>query len=374
MQRLTLPRWLARRALLALVLCVLVASPVTVTGAAPGGLPSHVAGEVAAPGGLVAAPGPAQATRVRLGELGIIAGAGYYLAIENGYFAEQGIEVEATRFTSGAEMIPSLATGQIDIGAGAISAGLLNAVARGLDLRIVSDHGHSAPGRPVGAFVVRRDLIDSGQVRTAADLRGRTIAIPSTAVSAMTDVRAYLAEGGLSLGDARILEMSFPDTLPALANRSIDATAPVEPFISFITQRDLGTVWRWDYDVFPGHQVGVITYAPTFAREQPELARRWLVAYVRGVRYFTDGFIRGDGAARERGVDVLTKWTVVRDRALYDVMTVTGLDTDGGVRVDSMRIDQEYFVGQGLQERPVDLDRVVDLQYSQYARQVLGPY
>ena len=44
------------------------------------------------------------------------------------------------------------------------------------------------------------------------------------------------------------------------------------------------------------------------------------------------------------------------------------------MRVDSMRIDQEYFVGQGLQERPVDLDRVVDLQYSQYARQVLGPY
>ena len=164
------------------------------TDAAPGGLPSHVAGAVAAPAGLVAAPGPAQATRVRLGELGIIAGAGYYLAIENGYFAEQGIEVEATRFTSGAEMIPSLATGQIDIGAGAISAGLLNAVARGLDLRIVSDHGHSAPGRPVGAFVVRRDLIDSGQVRTSADLRGRTIAIPSTAVSAMTDVRAYLAE------------------------------------------------------------------------------------------------------------------------------------------------------------------------------------
>ena len=64
MQRLTLPRWLARRALLALVLCVLVASPVTVTGAAPGGLPSHVAGTVAAPEGLVAAPGPAQAPRV----------------------------------------------------------------------------------------------------------------------------------------------------------------------------------------------------------------------------------------------------------------------------------------------------------------------
>ena len=150
----------------------MVASPVTVTGAAPGGLPSPVAGEVAAPGGLVAAPGPAQATRVRLGELGIIAGAGYYLAIENGYFAEQGIEVEATRFTSGAEMIPSLATGQIDIGAGAISAGLLNAVARGLDLPHRVGPRPQRPWPPGRGVRGAADLIDSGQVRTAADLRG----------------------------------------------------------------------------------------------------------------------------------------------------------------------------------------------------------
>ncbi len=370
----TIPLRLPRRALLGLAICILVAGPTT-TGAA---LALRVSGErppVALPeDSSPQSIAPAQATRVRLGELGILGGAGYYLAIENGYFAEQGLEVEPTRFTTGGEMTSPLAAGQLDVGAGGITAGLFNAIARGLNLRIVSDHGHSAPGRPVSALVLRRDLVDTGQVHTAADLRGRRIAIPSTTVAAMTDVRAYVAEGGLTLSDVRVDELPFPDMLPALANGSIDAAAPVEPFITFMGQRGLGVVWRWDYDVNPDHQIGVIIYAPAFSSDRPEVAQRWMVAYLRGLRYFNDGFVRGDAAARERAAEVLMKWTAIQDRSLYDTMTIIGLDPDGGLRVPSMRADQEFFVQQGYQDRPIDLDAAVDLQYVQYARQVLGPY
>jgi ABC-type nitrate/sulfonate/bicarbonate transport system substrate-binding protein len=141
-----------------------------------------------------------------------------------------------------------------------------------------------------------------------------------------------------------------------------------------MVQRGLGSVWRWDYDVNPDHQVATIMYAPAFVGERPEVARRWMVAYLRGLRYFNDGFIRGDAAARERAIDVLVKWTAIKDRPLYDAMTIIGLDPDGGVRIPSMRADQEFFVQQGYQDAPIDLDRAVDLQYVQYARQALGPY
>lgn len=366
------PRWWPGSLLLVLAACLLVAGPASNTHAAAALL---VPGASEGPGSAVARnAAPAQVARVRLGELGIVAGAGYYLAIENGYFAEQGIEVEATRFTTGGEMTAPLAAGQLDVGAGGITAGLLNAIARGLDLKIVADHSHSAPGRPVSALVVRQDLLAGGQIRTAADLRGRTLAIPSRTVSAMTSVRAWLAEGGLSLNDVSVQELPFPDMLPALANGSIDAAAPVEPFITFIVQRGLGSVWRWDYDVYPDHQIGTIMYAPAFVSDRPEVARRWMVAYLRGVRYFTDGFMRGNAVARERTIEVLMKWTVIRDRPLYDAMTVIGLDPDGGVRVPSMQADQEFFVQQGYQERLIDLEAAVDLRYVQYARQVLGPY
>jgi NitT/TauT family transport system substrate-binding protein len=319
-----------------------------------------------------AAPLP-QTTRVRLGEVGILGSVGSYVAIEKGYFAEQGIDVEPVHFNTTAEMTAPLAAGQLDVGSGATSAGLFNAIARGVDIRMVADQGHSEPGRPVNAFVVRRAGVEAGQLRSVADLRGRRIATTSISIGAVTDVQAYLAQGGLTLNDVTMEQMGFPDMIPSLANGSVDAVNPVEPFTTLLEQSGVGTRWFWDYDVNPDHQVAVIIYGPTMVRDQPEAARRWMVAYLRGLRYFNGGFFRGNAAAREDSIQVLMKWTAIRDRALYDTMTILGLDPNGDIRIASMRADQEAFLQLGQQERPIDLDAAVDMQYVRYALQVLGP-
>ena len=58
----------------------------------------------------------------------------YYIAIEEGYFAEQGIEVEVVSMTGTEEVMPALSSGQVDVASGLISAGMLNAIARGADV------------------------------------------------------------------------------------------------------------------------------------------------------------------------------------------------------------------------------------------------
>ena len=136
----------------------------------------------------------------------------------------------------------------------------------------------------------------------------------------------------------------------------------------------MGTRWYWDYEVNPDHQIAAILYGPGFARDQPEAARRWMVAYLRGVRDFNDGFVRGNAVAREEAIQTLMKWTPIRDRGLYDVMSVLGVDPNGQVRTASLRADQELFLQLGQQDRPIDLDAAVDLQYVRYALEVLGPY
>ena len=55
--------------------------------------------------------------------------AAIFIAMDRGYFAEQGIELDVTRGSS--ELVPSLATGEIDVLAPAVSAALLNAMALG---------------------------------------------------------------------------------------------------------------------------------------------------------------------------------------------------------------------------------------------------
>jgi NitT/TauT family transport system substrate-binding protein len=324
-----------------------------------------------------AAPSPnaaPQAARVRLAELGILAGVGYYIGLEKGYFAEEGLDVEPLRFGTTAETTAPLAAGQLDIGAGAISAGLFNAIARGVDIKLVADHGHSESGRPGNALLARRAAVEAGQLRGVADLRGRRIAMASPSIAVISDVRGYLAQGGLALNDVVLVQMAFPDMMPALSNGSVDAVVAVEPFMTLIQRSGVGTRWLSDYEVNPDHQIAAVLYGPSFVRSQSEAARRWMVAYLRGVRDFNDGFVRSNPAAREETIQALMKWTPIRDRALYEQMTVIALDPDGELRVASLRADQELFLQLGYQDRPVDFEAALDLSYVRYARQVLGPY
>src|SRR3981081_4786752 len=64
---------------------------------------------------------------VRVGTVNQASDAGLYVALEKGYFAELGLKVELVTFTNAATMIAPLGGGQLDVGGGAVSAGLWNA-------------------------------------------------------------------------------------------------------------------------------------------------------------------------------------------------------------------------------------------------------
>ena len=55
-------------------------------------------------------------------------------------------------------------------------------------------------------------------------------------------------------------------------------------------------------------------------------------------------------------------------------MQVPGFDPDGRVNTASLKDDQDYYLAAGLQERPVDFDRIVDPSFAEAAVQMLGPY
>src|SRR5215213_7433173 len=134
--------------------------------AAPAAVPPPVAAATAT----AAPPPPAQA--VRLGALGSTTDAGFYIALDRGYFREQGLDIEFVPFDSAARMVAPLSAGQLDVGGGSPSAGLFNAIARGIDVKLVADKGSAPPGFGFEGLLFRRDLADSGQLRTAGDLAG----------------------------------------------------------------------------------------------------------------------------------------------------------------------------------------------------------
>jgi NitT/TauT family transport system substrate-binding protein len=348
-----------------------VASPSPAAAASPAASPSPAAKPAAA------APAPVTPQTVRLGLLSSASDAGLFIAIEKGYFRDQGVEIQSSPFDSAAQMVAPLGTGQLDVGGGAPSAGLANALARGINIKVVADKG--TPSIPGGVsyqgLMIRKDLWDSGEVRGPESLKGRKVALPNLGgISPEVLLQRSLQTAGLTTRDVEIVQLAFPDMLPAFGNSNIDASILIEPFVTTATERSLAVKWPGTDSAYPDQQVAVLLYAQGFIEEKPDLARRFMVAYVQALRDYNDAFVKKDAARRQEVIGILTKHTTIKDPALYEKVAMPGLDPNGRVNADALKADQAYYIEIGKQQAPINIDELVDLSFVEHAAQQLGPY
>jgi len=309
--------------------------------------------------------------RVRLADIQSTSDGGFYLALDKGYFAAEGLDVELIRFDTAATQVSALGTNQLEVGVGSLSAGLMNAAARGIPLKIVADRATLKNGAL--SFMVRKELVDSGQVADWSDLGGRPVANNGAGTGAQLALKRGLELGGLTLDDVDQQIISFSDMIPALGNGSIDMGVMIEPLITAAISRGVAVRWKRAIDAFPGLEIAVVMYSDEFARNS-EAANRFMIAYLRGVREYHDGLFKGL-PNRPEVVQALVAHTAVKDPTLYDRMEPSYVNPNGWVQVDNLKEQQREFGELGLLDGPpADLDRVVDLSYVENALRVLGQY
>lgn len=85
-------------------------------------------------------------TPIRVGYLGTSGDAGIFIAVDKGYFTEQGLTVSLERFGIGADQMALLGAGRLEVASGAPSPTLFNAVSRGLPISVVGDKGSLRKG------------------------------------------------------------------------------------------------------------------------------------------------------------------------------------------------------------------------------------
>jgi NitT/TauT family transport system substrate-binding protein len=309
---------------------------------------------------------------VPIGVLGILGEAGMYLAAERGYFAEEGIVPEFVNFDNTTRIIPALATGQIDVTGGGFSPNLVNAVQRGLNLKMVSSIQTSQPHQSSGGMLVRKALVESGQVRDWPDLRGLRVAIPGLSGLGGYIVERGLALGNLTLADVELVELPFPDMIPAFGNGNIDAAHSAEPLTTIAVERGVAVLWRGTGEYAPGTASSLVTYGPSLLEQQPEVGRRWLVAFMRGSRDYKRAVERGE--RRAEVVQVLTKHTSVKDPAMYERMGAGFVEPDLAIDMADIAAQAAYYVRQGLLQGGFDVATLEDRGFREAALARLGPY
>jgi NitT/TauT family transport system substrate-binding protein len=310
-------------------------------------------------------------SKVRVGYIGILSDAPFFIGIERGYFKNQGLDVELSRFTSANDTIPLLATGQLEASGGGVAPAIFSAVARDLPVRIVADRGSMPKGHGFNVFVVRKDLYDSGAVRSAKDLRGRPIAITEPTSILYYELAALVKSGGLKLSDVEPVYLSIPDTPTALANGKVDASIIVEPFATSSEIRNIAKIVTTMDQVTPNLQNSCIFYSQLFGQRNNRAAIGWMTAYLQAIREYRTA-LRSPGSPQwNELVAILSKYTSVKDQNIYSKMIWPGLSEDGAPNVQSIMEQQEFWFSQNQIKERAPANRLIDLSYLNAAKKAL---
>jgi NitT/TauT family transport system substrate-binding protein len=318
----------------------------------------------------------AGAQSVTVGAASVISDVPIYIADSKGFFRAEGLDVKVQNFRSAADMVAPLGAGQIEAGAGSASAGLYNAVARGIKLKIVADKASSPPGYGGTKVLVRKDHVDSGRFKEIRDFKGMKFAMNAPGVSNTSTLNTLLKSAGLKYSDVETVDMPLPDHVAALKNRSVDASVSVEPAAALAVRAGDAVVVKSDDEVLPHHQIAVLLYSEQFALKQSEAARKFMRAYVRAIRFYNgalkDGRLAGPNA--DEVIAILTAATPIKNRDIYKAITPTGMNPDGRVNQDSLAYDYAFYKEQGLIKGEVNLADVIDMSFVEAALKELGPY
>lgn len=306
---------------------------------------------------LMLSPARAQET-VKLGDLSAISNAAIYIAVERGFFKEQGVVTDITTFASAAKQVPALVAGELEVSVGSASAGLFNTIAQQASFRIVADKGQAREGYGFSLLTVRKDLVDSGQVKSFRDLKGKKIAI-----LAKGNIQHYLVgkmaeEVRLTINDVELTFMDAPSQVTAFDTKAIDAACAVEPWAARFAERGVAVRFRTPDQVkgLGPVQIGVIIFSGKFIKERRPVAQRWMTAYLKAAELFHKNGTKDPAIAA-----ILEKYTKVPAKVIQAAIPPYQ-DPNGKLLVESLADQAAWFTKNGMQQK-ISVENALDLSF-----------
>lgn len=201
-----------------------------------------------------------------------------YVAQDQGFFSKRGLEVEFELIPTASVIIPALVSNGAQVG-GLTTSVLLQANEAGLDL-IALAAAEKFPSPYKFGLIAR----EGTNIRTAADLVGKTIGVPSLngIIDMMT--RKFISQGGVKETQVRRIELGFPQLHDAMKAGQVDVIATIDPFFSRTVDTKVGFPLTSFSELVPAGTAAAI-YLST---------KKWATQNSEAVRAFQDALVEAN--------------------------------------------------------------------------------
>ncbi|MCK6212105.1 ABC transporter substrate-binding protein [Georgenia sp. EYE_87] len=227
----------------------------------------------------------AEVAELAVGITPIANAAHVYIALDQGFFADENLEVSPTIIQTPTTAVPSLLNDELQV-ALMTSVPIVTAASKSLPIRVVagSDRYPTDGAQDTTALVAAPD---SG-VSAVADLTGKTVALVGLKSAPELALRVVLQEAGVNPADVEVVEIAYPDMVSALQSNRVDAAFIVDPFLSAAQADGLEVVSKPFTEGLGGMSALQWVMSDAFVKANPEVAARFAAAIQRAGEYAND--------------------------------------------------------------------------------------
>lgn len=222
--------------------------------------------------------------KIRVGFWPVASGIPFFAAVEKGYFKEAGLDVEPLKLASPQQVAEAMIAGRAEgssNGTGSAALGIAEIAQPGL-LQIFCTNPTNARF-VLDQFIVAKD----STIKAIADLGGKKVAC-GPGVQNVVLARTVLERAGAK--GATVVELPIGQHIAAIAANQVDACYTLEPTgtvgrLNGTTRNlEVGVIARYVLGdpMAPWHG-GSASLTSEFIKKHPEVTRRYIAAYKRGV-------------------------------------------------------------------------------------------
>jgi NitT/TauT family transport system substrate-binding protein len=303
--------------------------------------------------------------KARVGVLRLSSSAPVFIAQDKGYFKDAGLDVELKFFDAAQPIAVATASGDVDFGVTAFTAGLYNLAGKGV-LKVIGGMSREKAGFPLIGYFASNKAYAAG-LKTPKDLAGKRIAVTQVGSSFHYSLGLLADKYGFKLSDLKVLPLqSLSNAAAALKGETVDAALLPVSTARKLMDDNGARLLGWVGDETPW-QLGAVFASPKALASKP-LVTKLLGALERADREYHDVILasvkEGNASVDERTkplLEIIARYTNLPIEQV--VGNCAYIDPDGKLDVKNVANQIDWLQGQGFVDKGFDADAIIARDY-----------
>lgn len=223
-------------------------------------------------------------TTIKIGYVPSDHDAALFVADANGYFKDEGFNVDLIKFNNGNELMKAIETNEIDVGYVGIVP-VLNSIGSGSNSKIISSAQNEGSGI----------VVSDSEITQPSGLKGKSIAIPGKGSIQEILLSNYLDKNGMSIKDLNVSYIKASSMNDSLKNSKIDGVITFQPYVS-ITGSNGNNILANSSEILPNHPCCVVVGSSKFINDNHDNAKKFVSIHENATKFINDNIAQGNVA------------------------------------------------------------------------------